>query len=100
MGLLGALGEPPAAKRALLFGAGVLMRGFVELQRVDTGFESSGVTTFEVNLPETRYADGESRRSFHRTFHDRLRAAPGVRAVDEQTVDDALDYHAIARPHD
>ncbi|MDX1393243.1 MAG: ABC transporter permease [Gemmatimonadota bacterium] len=65
----------------LLFGAGVLMRGFVELQRLDPGFDPTAVTTFEVNLPETRYADAVSRIAFHREFHDRLEALPGVQAV-------------------
>ncbi len=63
----------------LLVGAGILMRSFVNLQKVEAGFEPKLVTTFEIHLPDTRYAEAESRMQFHKTFQERVRSIPGVR---------------------
>jgi predicted permease len=65
----------------LLAGAGILLRSFIERQRVDLGFETTGLTTFQVNLPSARYADGVSRVRFHDLYQERLRALPGVEQV-------------------
>ena len=62
----------------LLVGAGILMRSFVNLQRVQTGVETEGVMTFEVHLPEIRYVEGADRVGFHRQFQDRLGSLAGV----------------------
>lgn len=65
----------------LLAGAGILLRSFVERQRVDLGVTVDGVATFQVNLPTARYADGVSRANIHDMFQERLRAVPGVEQV-------------------
>ena len=65
----------------LLCGAGVLLRSFVERQRVDLGFSSDGLTTFQVNLPSARYSDGAARARLHNEYQERLRALPGVERV-------------------
>ncbi|MEM7351967.1 MAG: ABC transporter permease, partial [Acidobacteriota bacterium] len=39
----------------LLTGAGLLARTYVELQRVDPGFDSESVLTFQLSLPAERY---------------------------------------------
>jgi putative ABC transport system permease protein len=65
----------------LLAGAGTLMTAFARLQRVDLGFDPSQVQTFELNLPNARYADPAARIRFHQAFIDRLRALPGVERV-------------------
>lgn len=65
----------------LLIGAGVLVRSFVARQRVDLGFDPAGVATFEIHLPESRYAAPDARVRFHERFMGRLRALPGVEAV-------------------
>lgn len=62
----------------LLAGAGILLRSFIERQRVDLGFVTAGLTTFQLNLPTARYPDGASRSRLHDAFQDRLRALPGV----------------------
>ena len=48
----------------LLIGAGLLVRAFVEVQRVDIGFRTDRHLTFRVALPESRYRKhrGGSRR--------------------------------------
>ena len=65
----------------LLVGAGLLLGSFRQLLAVDLGVTTTGVTTFQVNLPTVRYADGPARTAFHARLHERLAALPGVRAA-------------------
>ena len=65
----------------LLTGAGMLLRSFIERQRVDLGFATNGLTTFQVNLPTARYADGAARIGLHDAYQERLRTLPGVEHV-------------------
>jgi putative ABC transport system permease protein len=65
----------------LLIGAGVLMKSFIRLQRVDLGFTTERVETFEVNLPAARYASAADRVRFHEAFGRKLAALPGVKKV-------------------
>ena len=65
----------------LLCGAGILLRSLIERQRVDLGFATDGLTTFQVNLPSARYADGATRVRLHDVYQDRLRSVPGVELV-------------------
>lgn len=44
----------------LLIGAGVLMRSFSTLQRVDLGIDPARVGTFEIHLPGVRYTEPEA----------------------------------------
>jgi putative ABC transport system permease protein len=44
----------------VLIGAGLLVRAFVELQRVDPGFQSQERLTFRIALPENRYTDADA----------------------------------------
>jgi putative ABC transport system permease protein len=65
----------------VLVGAGLLGRTFQNLRSVDLGFESRSQLTFFVNLPQTRYADGDAIRPMLRELEERLAALPGVRSV-------------------
>jgi predicted permease len=65
----------------LLIGAGVLIKSFAQLQHVNLNIKSDNVVTFEVHLPDIRYAAADARIRFHREFHRRLAALPGVRDV-------------------
>ena len=62
----------------LLAGAGLLMRTFLKLQRVNLGFDTRNVLTFSVSLPLERFADLRWRDQFLRQALDRLRRLPGV----------------------
>jgi putative ABC transport system permease protein len=64
----------------LLLGAGLLMRSFLNIQRVDRGFDSSGVLTMRLTLPRDRYP-GDAAGAFFDRLSERLAALPGVRAV-------------------
>jgi predicted permease len=65
----------------ILVGAGLLVRSFQNLRRVDLGFEPANVLTMQVPLPGARYDDAASRRSFFSRFEEEVRALPGVETV-------------------
>jgi putative ABC transport system permease protein len=65
----------------LLVGAGLLIRSFLALQRVDPGYDASDVLTFELSMPFGKYPGGASRRAFFRELSGRLEAVPGVTSV-------------------
>lgn len=65
----------------LLVGAGLLVRSFQNLQRVDLGFDPGGVLSTRIQLPPVRYPDAESRLGFFQALEDRVAALPAVEAV-------------------
>jgi putative ABC transport system permease protein len=65
----------------LLVGAGLLIRSFLALQRVDPGYDAGDVLTFELSMPFGKYPGGASRRAFFRDLSGRLEARPGVTRV-------------------
>jgi putative ABC transport system permease protein len=65
----------------LLAGAGLLIRSFQRLQEVEPGFRAARVTTFNLELPESRYSDTAKLRQVMTGLLERLRALPGVDSV-------------------
>ena len=66
---------------ALLIGAGLLIRSFAQLQRVDPGFNMSNVMTARVGLPNSAYPGGPPKRAFFDRFITDLRGRPGIIAA-------------------
>jgi putative ABC transport system permease protein len=64
----------------LVVGAGLLIRSFVNLMRVDMGFDRSQLSTFGVVLPGQTYP-ADRRVAFYRDLSEKLRAVPGVQGV-------------------
>jgi len=66
----------------LLIGAGLLIRSFVRLTSVSTGFESIGrdgvVQVVKVTLPQRLYGEPERIHAFARSVLDRVQSLPGV----------------------
>jgi len=62
----------------LLIGAGLLMRTFFYLQRVDPGFKSANVLTATVDLPGARYPTWRKASAFYHDLIARVAALPGV----------------------
>jgi putative ABC transport system permease protein len=65
----------------LLVGAGLMLRSFGALRRVNPGFDSANVLTMRTQLPGAKYTqDAQVIRFFH-DLTTRVAALPGVRAV-------------------
>jgi putative ABC transport system permease protein len=62
----------------LAVGAGLLVKAFVKVQRVNEGFEPRGVITMGLTLPQTKYSDPERRAAFTNQVLTRIGALPGV----------------------
>ena len=62
----------------LLAGAGLLIRSFILMQRVDPGFATDRVLTFQVRMEGPAYAKGTARVAFVNGIVERLKTLPGV----------------------
>lgn len=65
----------------LLVGAGLLVRSFAALQRVEPGFETERVLSFRVRMGATRYPEPANVQQFQSDLLGRLTAMPGVEAA-------------------
>ena len=66
---------------ALLTGAGLLIRSFGELSRVDLGLNTENLLTLELLLPPDRYPERGDVLRFYGELESRLAALPGVESV-------------------
>ena len=62
----------------LLVGAGLLVRSFISLNRVNPGFDTHNVISMDINLSPKTYSDATKVRTFYKQFADKVRAIPGV----------------------
>ncbi len=67
-----------ALSLVLLAGAGLLMRSFKEILKVDPGFRADNVLTMRVALPDAQYSKPEQVRGFYNALLDRVQKLPGV----------------------
>ena len=65
----------------LLAGAGLLIRSYIELQRVTPGFDPDRVVTFALSLPATKYAEPGRVNTFASSLLSRLEGEPGVESI-------------------
>jgi predicted permease len=65
----------------LLVGAGVILRSFVNLLRLDPGFQPEHVLTAEIALPNANYKTADNIASFYQRLLTSLNTLPGVHAV-------------------
>jgi putative ABC transport system permease protein len=70
-----------ALSLVLLIGAGLMVRSFAQIQRVDPGFDARNVVTFNAPLQFLKYLTTTKRVNFANELTERLRAIPGVEAV-------------------
>jgi len=62
----------------LLASAGLLMKSFDRLQKIDTGFDTNNVLTMVVRLPDGKYREDHQMVAFFRQATERIRTLPGV----------------------
>lgn len=65
----------------LLVGAGLLIRSFISLNRIDTGFDKDNILTMVVRLPDAKYSEDQQIVAFFRQASERIAALPGVSAA-------------------
>ena len=75
-----------ALATVLLVGAGLLVRSFVLLSSVPVGYDPNNVLTFQVVMPQGRFADGQLRQAADEELLARFRMLPGVQAVGATNV--------------
>jgi putative ABC transport system permease protein len=69
-----------AVSLVLLIGAGLMIRSFIRLQRVDLGFNPDKLLTMNIQLSRARY-QGQQSAAFFRELIERVQALPGVEAA-------------------
>lgn len=67
-----------ATTLVLLIGAGLMIRSFYRLQKVDPGFSYDHLTSFTVALPRKKYVTQDQREQFYNRLLENLRGLPGV----------------------
>jgi putative ABC transport system permease protein len=69
---------------AITTGAVLLLRSFVSVTNINPGFDTSGVLTWQMNIP-ARLTTSTDRLAFYRDFFARMEALPGVVSVGGTT---------------
>ncbi|TMG01127.1 MAG: ABC transporter permease, partial [Chloroflexi bacterium] len=65
----------------LMTGAGLMIKSFLVMRSLDTGYDASRVVTMAVDLPPIGYAEATRNRAFHTHLLERLARIPGADAV-------------------
>lgn len=65
----------------MLVGAGLMIRSFARLMRVDPGFNSDHLLTLQMDVPPAYGATPEKRIALYDEIFERLEALPGVKAA-------------------
>jgi putative ABC transport system permease protein len=67
-----------AATLVLLVAAGLMLRTLGNLGAVELGFDADHLLTMQVALPQSKYADAQTRRAFQERVVREVRGLPGV----------------------
>ena len=70
-----------ATTLVLLIAAGLMIRSFYLLQKVNPGFSPEHLTSFSMSLPQKKYDTIEVRAAFFDRLLENIRALPGVESV-------------------
>lgn len=65
----------------LLVGAGLLVRSFIALQRIDPGFDPENLVTFSINTPKNVRPMTEASANYFAQVSERIANVPGVAGV-------------------
>jgi len=81
----------------LLLGAGLLLRSFARLISVDRGFETRGVLTASMTLPNSRYSEDGKIAAFVDDLMARLGTAPGLISAGAASSPPFTNYNMSAK---
>ena len=70
-----------AVSLVLLTGAGLLIKSFINLQRVNPGFNPENVLTMRVSLPAYKYPAPDQKKTFTTELLQRVKHLPGVESA-------------------
>ena len=70
-----------ATALVLVVAAGLLIRSFIVLTRVDFGFETRGLLALRLQLPRAGYPEDDQVSAFYVRLIERIRALPGVESA-------------------
>jgi len=65
----------------LLISTGLSIKGFLNVQRIDPGFNPTNVLTVRIDLPAAQYAEARQWAAFYQQVLERLKRVPGAQAV-------------------
>jgi putative ABC transport system permease protein len=65
----------------LLVGAGLMIKSFLVLSRVDPGFQPQNMLTMQMSLPRRKYPEVQQAGAFYQSLIEKLEALPGVQSV-------------------
>jgi putative ABC transport system permease protein len=88
----------------LLTGAGLLIKSFINLQRVDPGFNPQNVLTMRLALPSYKYSGDDPIRGFTTELLQRVKHLPGVHsagittALPLSTAEAAMSFTVDGQP--
>jgi putative ABC transport system permease protein len=75
-----------AVSVVLLVSAGLLVRSFINLQRVEAGFDTQNLFSMQLSLPRERYREPTSRELLAEQVLERARGLPSVAGVTQSHV--------------
>ena len=82
-----------AISLVLLVGAGLVIRSFIGLQKVDPGFDPENALTVSISLTERKYPEQDRQAAFYSRLIERVSALPGVQATGAATAVPFSDAH-------
>ena len=88
-----------ALSLVLLFGAGLMIRSFQQLQRVNPGFDSENVMTMTLAVARSQFPTPPQQIAFYQQVLDRVHTLPGVQSagvVDNVPLDGGGSHQPIA----
>ncbi len=74
-----------ALSLVLVISAGLMIRSFLKLQKVDPGFRADNLLTMRISLPGVRYPEDNNARTFFEQAQERIKNLPGVISVGATT---------------
>ena len=88
-----------ALSLVLLFGAGLMIRSFQQLQRVNPGFDSQNVMTMTLGVARSKFPSPLQQSAFYQQILDRVRTLPGVQyagVIDDVPLSGGGSHQPIA----